>query len=143
MDGASIRPEYAILNDDGDNPNSTGYDGDNFSTPVAPFYTYSPPHVPVPVLVAKVVSIALIILVTVVGNSIVITIILSNKHMRTTTYFYLMNLAVADITIALISEWTWLANHLMDRWVFGGTMCKISALLQGESGLYSYFVLGL
>ncbi|XP_038060336.1 neuropeptide FF receptor 2-like [Patiria miniata] len=133
MSMVSSRPGYSILGDD--YPNSTDYDFGNQSSTMEPmpYYTYTPPYVPPAVLAAKVVSVALIILITVVGNSIVITIILSNKHMRTTTYFYLMNLAVADIIIALISEWTWLANHLMQRWIFGAAMCKISALLQGVS----------
>ncbi|XP_022100408.1 neuropeptide FF receptor 2-like isoform X2 [Acanthaster planci] len=132
MEVNSSRPEYAILRDGG-YPNSTDYESNNYTATAAPYRTFNYPYIPPAVLAAKVVSIALIVFITVVGNSIVIAIILSNKHMRTTTYFYLMNLAVADITIAMISEWTWLANHLMDRWVFGDVMCKASFLLQGVS----------
>ncbi|XP_071808555.1 neuropeptide FF receptor 2-like isoform X3 [Asterias amurensis] len=129
MATVSSGPEYAILNDD--NPNSTGFD--NFSTTTEQYHARPSYEVDTAVFAAKVISVGLIILLTVVGNTIVITIILSNKHMRTTTYFYLANLAVADITIALISEWTWLVNHLMKVWVFGSVMCKMSALVQGVS----------
>ena len=128
MDAFSSRPEYAVLTNGGSN--STGYD--NLSATTEGYFTPPIYYVYPSVLAAKVVAVALIILVTVVGNSIVITIILSNKHMRTTTYYYLMNLAVADMTIALISEWTWLVNHLARYWMFGKAMCKLSALLQGK-----------
>ena len=84
------------------------------------------------VLWAKIISFAIIITLTVVGNSIVVIIILRNKHMRTVTYYYLMNLAVADIAIAVFSEWIWLHNHLLGSWIFGEVICKFSTYFQGK-----------
>ncbi|KAJ8023174.1 Tachykinin-like peptides receptor 86C [Holothuria leucospilota] len=70
---------------------------------------------------------------TIIGNGIVIIIIMVNKHMRTTTYFYLLNLAVADITIAVFNEWLWLIQNLTNNWIFGAFMCKFSSFIIGVS----------
>ena len=90
-------------------------------------------HVNPAVFWAKIISFAIIIILTVVGNSIVVIIILRNKNMRTVTYYYLMNLAVADIAIAVFSEWIWLHNHLLGSWIFGAVICKFSTYFQGKS----------
>ncbi len=52
--------------------------------------------------------------------------------MRTVTYYYLMNLAVADIAIAVFSEWTWLQHHFIKSWIFGEAFCKFSTVFQGR-----------
>ncbi|PIK35994.1 putative tachykinin-like peptides receptor 99D, partial [Apostichopus japonicus] len=53
--------------------------------------------------------------------------------MRTTTYYYLLNLAIADITIAVFNEWLWLWQSLTNNWIFGSFMCKICSFVQGVS----------
>ncbi|XP_072050149.1 substance-K receptor-like [Amphiura filiformis] len=90
------------------------------------------PDVNPAVLWAKIISFAIIIVLTIVGNSIVVIIILRNKHMRTVTYYYLMNLAVADIAIAIFTEWTWLHHHFYHSWIFGKAFCKFSTVFQGR-----------
>ncbi|XP_072164727.1 neuropeptide FF receptor 1-like [Diadema setosum] len=84
-------------------------------------------------LFSKVAVIALNIVMTLIGNIIVIAIIIRNKHMRTATYYYLMNLAVADIIIAVFSEWTYLWGSLTNSWPIGGFMCRCSTFVQGLS----------
>ena len=44
---------------------------------------------------------AVIFVVGVGGNLVVLAVVLGNKHMRTTTNLYLLNLAVADIVMCL------------------------------------------
>eukprot|EP00057_Strongylocentrotus_purpuratus_P001909 XP_003723464.1 PREDICTED: tachykinin-like peptides receptor 99D [Strongylocentrotus purpuratus] len=84
----------------------------------------------------KVAAFLLNIIVTVIGNGIVITIIIrnKNKNMRSATYYYLMNLAIADLIVACFSEWTLLATLLKEgSWPFGAFMCKFSTFIQGVS----------
>lgn len=88
--------------------------------------------IPLFILLSKLIAFVSIMFLTVVGNGIVIIIILVNKHMRTTTYFYLLNLAVADVTIAVFNEWMWLHHHLTNNWIFGPFMCHTSSFIQGE-----------
>lgn len=96
-----------------------------------------PPPFPKPtaVVFTKVAAFLLNIIVTIIGNGIVITIIIrnKNKNMRSATYYYLMNLAIADLIVACFSEWTLLASLLKEgSWPFGAFMCKFSTFIQGK-----------
>ena len=65
------------------------------------------------------------------GNSLVILIVFRNKSLQTTTNFYLVNLAVADLMIALSCSWVHLVNNVTDGWVLGTFFCKINSFAQG------------
>lgn len=87
------------------------------------------------VVFTKVAAFLLNIIVTIIGNGIVITIIIrnKNKNMRSATYYYLMNLAIADLIVACFSEWILLATLLKEgSWPFGVFMCKFSTFIQGK-----------
>lgn len=88
--------------------------------------------IPLVLLLSKLIAFGSIMFLTIIGNGIVIIIIMVNKHMRTTTYFYLLNLAVADITIAVFNEWLWLFQNLTNNWIFGAFMCKFSSFIIGK-----------
>ena len=66
------------------------------------------------------------------GNLVVLYVILSNKHMRTTINIYLVNLAASDIIMGLCSSFSPIQTFMCDRWIFGEALCRIREFLMGE-----------
>ncbi|XP_066297917.1 QRFP-like peptide receptor [Branchiostoma lanceolatum] len=82
----------------------------------------------------KIIAYLVIFIMAIVGNSLVIYTVSINKKMRTTTNFYLTNLAVADILIAVCCMWVALIKDLTDPvWIFGDFMCRFNTFMQGIS----------
>ncbi|CAH1242644.1 KISS1R [Branchiostoma lanceolatum] len=80
----------------------------------------------------KIIAYLAIFIMAIVGNSLVIYTVAINKKMRTTTNFYLTNLAVADILIAVCCMWVALIKDLTDPvWIFGDFMCRFNTFMQG------------
>lgn len=70
-------------------------------------------------------------LVSVLGNCAVIVAVYHNPALRSTINFYLVNLAVADVLIALFCMWPHLVNDLTKPvFVLGPFMCKFNAFAQ-------------
>lgn len=69
-------------------------------------------------------------LVAIIGNILVITIVVRFKRMRTTTNYYLVNLAMADLLVVLMPVWVLVVDSLTEFWVFGSFMCKFNPFLQ-------------
>ena len=81
---------------------------------------------------------AMIIFFSLVGNTLIIVVVLRHKQMRTTTNFYIVNLAVADILVTVFCTWVHLVNNLNNNtWVLGGFFCKFNTFSQG---IYFSFV---
>jgi len=79
---------------------------------------------------------AMIIFFSLVGNTLIIVVVLRHKQMRTTTNFYIVNLAVADILVTVFCTWVHLVNNLNNNnWVLGGFFCKFNTFSQGKSSL--------
>lgn len=75
---------------------------------------------------------AMIIFFSLVGNSLIIVVVLRHKQMRTTTNYYIVNLAVADILVTIFCTWVHLVNNLNNNnWVLGGFFCKFNTFSQG------------
>ena len=75
---------------------------------------------------------AMIIFFSLVGNTLIIVVVLRHKQMRTTTNFYIVNLAVADILVTVFCTWVHLVNNLNNNtWVLGGFFCKFNTFSQG------------
>ncbi|CAH1245953.1 KISS1R [Branchiostoma lanceolatum] len=80
----------------------------------------------------KIIAYLVIFIMAITGNSLVIYTVAINKKMRTTTNFYLTNLAVADILIAVCCMWVELIKDLTDPvWIFGDFMCRFNTFMQG------------
>ena len=85
---------------------------------------------------------AMIIFFSLVGNSLIIIVVLRHKKMRTTTNFYIVNLAVADILVTLFCTWVHLVNNLNDdNWVLGSFFCKFNTFSQGKTYSVSYILI--
>lgn len=92
-------------------------------------------------IVLKCASYALILILAVVGNILVILIVVRNKRMRSTTNFYLVNLAVAGLAIALFCMWPNLTISFVSGWPFGQWFCKANTLFQMMSLIASVITL--
>ncbi|XP_051971688.1 neuropeptide FF receptor 1 like 3 [Xyrauchen texanus] len=82
-----------------------------------------------------------IFLLCVIGNSLVCVIVLRNRHMRTVTNTFILNLAVSDLLIGIFCIPTTLVDNLITGWPFSNTICKLSGLVQGMSVCASVFTL--
>lgn len=70
----------------------------------------------------------------VASNMIVCYIVLSNQRMRTATNYFIVNLAVGDILMALLCiPFTFPSNLLFGYWPFGLSLCVIVSYSQANS----------
>uniref|UniRef100_A0A0L8H5P3 G-protein coupled receptors family 1 profile domain-containing protein n=1 Tax=Octopus bimaculoides TaxID=37653 RepID=A0A0L8H5P3_OCTBM len=68
---------------------------------------------------------SIVILVSVVGNSLVCAAVFKVKQMRKIGNFYLVSLAIADLLVSLLVMTFALANDIMGEWVFGRPFCNV------------------
>ncbi|XP_075222009.1 octopamine-Tyramine receptor [Lycorma delicatula] len=66
-----------------------------------------------------------IILLTIVGNVLVILSVFTHKPLRIVQNFFIVSLAVADLTVALLVLPYNVVYYLLGRWVFGIHVCKM------------------
>lgn len=76
-----------------------------------------------------IVAFVLIIVLGVGGNSGVIWIVLYHRRMRTVTNYFLINLALADMSISLLNVCFSFPFNLYYQWFFGETYCPINNLM--------------
>ncbi|XP_047629425.1 C-X-C chemokine receptor type 2 [Phacochoerus africanus] len=87
---------------------------------------------------AVVVIYALVFLLSLLGNSLVMLVILYSRVGRSVTDVYLLNLAMADLLFALtLPIW---ATSKAKGWIFGTPLCKVVSLLK-EVNFYSGILL--
>uniref|UniRef100_A0A8C8Z8R3 Neuropeptide FF receptor 1 n=1 Tax=Prolemur simus TaxID=1328070 RepID=A0A8C8Z8R3_PROSS len=94
-----------------------------------------------PVAAMFIVAYALIFLLCMVGNALVCFIVLKNRHMRTVTNMFILNLAVSDLLVGIFCMPTTLVDNLITGWPFDNATCKMSGLVQGMSVSASVFTL--
>nr|QRN45453.1 tyramine receptor tyr1A [Carausius morosus] len=70
-------------------------------------------------------TLVLVILLTVVGNVLVILSVFTYKPLRIVQNFFIVSLAVADLTVAILVMPLNVANSIVGRWVFGIHVCKM------------------
>ncbi|XP_076017444.1 cholecystokinin receptor type A [Genypterus blacodes] len=82
---------------------------------------------------------SLIFLLSVVGNSLIITVLVRNKRMRTVTNLFLLSLSVSDLMVSLVCIPFTLITNLMKNFIFGTGMCKLVMYFMGVSVSVSTF----
>ncbi|ESO97830.1 hypothetical protein LOTGIDRAFT_152934 [Lottia gigantea] len=92
-------------------------------------------------LAAKISVVVILELLALTGNILVILIVLQSKKMRTTTNLYLLNLAIADLFVAIFPMWIAVFDDVSDGWILGGFLCKFNACLQVTAMCSSTFTL--
>lgn len=97
----------------------------NVSTQTTWLDWFSSAHIQIPLY-------ATILLLTLVGNTLVIMTLVQNRRMRTITNVFLLNLAVSDILLGVFCmPFTLIGTQLRD-FVFGEILCKLIPYLQGN-----------
>lgn len=82
----------------------------------------------------RIVLYSLIFLLSVLGNSLIIAVLVRNRRMRTVTNLFLLSLAVSDLMVSLVCVPFTLIPNLMRDFVFGTGMCKLVMYFMGERG---------
>ncbi|XP_020822953.1 G-protein coupled receptor 83-like [Phascolarctos cinereus] len=71
-----------------------------------------------------------IMFVSLLGNSLVCSVIMKRKRVHSATGLFIVNLAVANIMITLLNTPFTLVSFISSTWVFGYTMCHLSRFVQ-------------
>ncbi|XP_040822260.1 cholecystokinin receptor type A [Ochotona curzoniae] len=82
---------------------------------------------------------SLIFLLSVLGNTLVITVLIRNKRMRTVTNIFLLSLAISDLMLCLFCMPFNLIPNLLKDFIFGSALCKTTTYLMGTSVSVSTF----
>ncbi|XP_041364201.1 QRFP-like peptide receptor [Gigantopelta aegis] len=93
-------------------------------------YPGSYKHVALWEVVIKVITYIPIIVLALVGNFFVILVVAKNKRMRTTTNYYIVNLAIADLLVVVSCSWVHLLTDLTEGWILGAFFCRFNTFAQ-------------
>ncbi|KAI8521488.1 Neuropeptide FF receptor 2, partial [Branchiostoma belcheri] len=77
----------------------------------------------------------------IVGNSMVCFVILKIPRMRTVTNYFLLNLAVSDLLVAIFCMPFTLLDNIIRGWPLGNVMCKLTPAVTVVSVVASVFTL--
>lgn len=81
----------------------------------------------------RIILYSLIFLLSVLGNSLIITVLVRNRRMRTVTNLFLLSLSVSDLTVSIVCIPFTLIPNLMRNFIFGTGICKLVMYFMGES----------
>lgn len=68
-------------------------------------------------------------LVTIIGNSLVLRIVYKKRNENRMTYYLIGSLAVSDLCLPLLTGWELLAVLSVSRWPFGHAMCQFDGYI--------------
>lgn len=95
----------------------------------------SPPPTPPDIdQTVRIILYSLIFLLSVLGNSLIITVLVRNRRMRTVTNLFLLSLSLSDLMVSIVCIPFTLIPNLMRNFIFGTGMCKLVMYFMGESG---------
>ncbi|XP_013773885.2 RYamide receptor-like [Limulus polyphemus] len=98
--------------------------------------------VPIGIQVLMYIMYITISLAAIGGNGIVCYIVMSDPRMRTVTNFFIVNLAVGDILMAVLCiPFTFVVNLILGCWPFGAVFCVIFTYAQAVSVFASAYTL--
>ena len=76
----------------------------------------------------------LLIVISTIGNSLVIYVIKRNSSMRKVTYFFISNLSASDLLVTVLCMPYMISYELVEKkWIFGPVICKLVPFLQTVS----------
>lgn len=88
-----------------------------------------------------VITYVIIMLLSVLGNLLVILTIVTNAKMRSITNMFLVSLAVSDLLIATVNMPFQLKFYIQNEWTLGAPLCKFTRYMQGVVIVASIFTL--
>uniref|UniRef100_A0A8D0B8J9 Cholecystokinin receptor type A n=1 Tax=Salvator merianae TaxID=96440 RepID=A0A8D0B8J9_SALMN len=89
----------------------------------------------------RIILYSLIFLLSVLGNILVIIVLIRNKRMRTVTNIFLLSLAISDLMLCFFCMPFTLIPNLLEDFIFGSSVCKITSYFMGVSVSVSTFTL--
>ena len=108
-------------------------------SPLDDFYDLSQIPYPLPMksvplteALLKVIFCAVIMAVAIFGNSAVILTVWKKKRLRSTTNYYIVNLAVSDLLVTISCTWVQVVHNLTEGWQLGAFFCKFNSFAQGK-----------
>ncbi|KAK9874930.1 hypothetical protein WA026_005745 [Henosepilachna vigintioctopunctata] len=72
-----------------------------------------------------IITLSFIILVTIVGNILVVLSVFTYKPLRIVQNFFIVSLAIADLTVAILVMPLNVVYNILGKWVFGIHICKM------------------
>lgn len=84
---------------------------------------------------------AIIFTLALFGNILVLLVIILNKHMKSVTNYFLVNLICADLLVTVICMPLTVGEIVYEEWIYGLFLCKTTAFLQGVSVSASVFTI--
>ncbi|KAM7366325.1 hypothetical protein PAMP_015774 [Pampus punctatissimus] len=87
----------------------------------------------------RIVLYSLIFLLSVLGNSLIIAVLVRNRRMRTVTNLFLLSLAISDLMVSLVCIPFTLIPNLMRDFIFGNGICKLVMYFMSVSVSVSTF----
>ncbi|XP_041841703.1 cholecystokinin receptor type A [Melanotaenia boesemani] len=87
----------------------------------------------------RIVLYSLIFLLSVLGNSLIIAVLVRNRRMRTVTNLFLLSLSISDLMVSLVCIPFTLIPNLMRDFIFGIGICKLVMYFMGVSVSVSTF----
>ncbi|XP_070612663.1 cholecystokinin receptor type A [Erythrolamprus reginae] len=84
---------------------------------------------------------SLIFLLSVLGNTLVIIVLIRSKRIRTVTNLFLLSLAISDLMLCFFCMPFTLIPNLLQDFIFGSSICKIASYFMGVSVSVSTFSL--
>ncbi|XP_072010844.1 histamine H3 receptor-like [Engystomops pustulosus] len=100
--------------------NDTGLDFSNTNS-TGSFQLLYPENIRVTIIVL----ISLLIVITVLGNILVMLAFLLDRRLRTQSNFFLLNLAICDLLLGAVAIPLYVPYMLTGKWMFGRFLCKL------------------
>ena len=70
-------------------------------------------------------GLVIIVLITILGNILVLLAVYMEKRLRTTFNFYIVNLAITDLAVAVTAMSFYTISNILGYWPFGEFMCGV------------------
>ncbi|XP_066304233.1 neuropeptide FF receptor 2-like [Branchiostoma lanceolatum] len=83
----------------------------------------------------------LVFVLCVAGNIIVCTVVIRTPRLRTVTNYFILNLAVSDLLVAVFCMPFTLVEHILTDYQFGDVMCRVNPMIQGVSVAASVYTM--
>lgn len=80
----------------------------------------------------RIILYSLIFLLSVLGNSLIIGVLVRNRRMRTVTNLFLLSLSISDLMVSLFCIPFTLIPNLMRDFIFGTGTCKLVMYFMGK-----------
>ncbi|XP_078617072.1 neuropeptide FF receptor 2-like [Branchiostoma floridae x Branchiostoma japonicum] len=94
-----------------------------------------------PVIALYILVYSLVFILCVLGNLAVCWVVAKTRKLHTATFYFIFNLAIADLLVAIFCMPFTLVSHILVEYQFGDFMCRLTALIQGLSVAASIYTL--